>query len=582
MDVVEEMEDDQIIKLEFEDDETEDMGSAQALVTLHDSVQNMPRKHKSALQEAVQDASPLKRPYIHNDQRTSHESLESYVDVHTHARKQSYPSRMPDGVLPNEPYFTAAQQRVMKGLLNNINNILKQSAGRRWVYYEWFYSNIDRALLLGENDFQSCLQQMFKNIKIKNLTRTQWSMIRRLMGKPRRCSPAFFQEERVSLEEKRKKIRYLHQLKGFEVTDMSQFKDLPEEIPTPMVIGTRVTAKVHPEGDGLRLFTGTVDAVDNTSNTYRINFEREGIGTHSVPDVEVASEEYEAMNLQLFIVKERPKIVGANSPPEPIIGGICGRRSREDLVTALPAQIRLAEALNNKASGTYGGFPVRFLIYLTKLSKIITLKRKYVDKLKEMNSEAERCKPFKDNFNREFQRSYAFVILELEKINHELNTTFNNLQEFMRTVAPQLGMFDQSLVIKHECDETATHLVESSHCYVESKRMKTLVTKLTSLMLQVNSFAARNSGTFEMSSLDEALRDIKSTLNVKNIPLFEDKVETSVEYIKNDLQEGVSMFSAFNTRKVKSEKRENNDGLTSAEEEEEEEHDEEELDIDKM
>lgn len=50
MDVVEEMEDDQIIKLEFEDDETEDMGSAQALVTLHDSVQNMPRKHKSALQ----------------------------------------------------------------------------------------------------------------------------------------------------------------------------------------------------------------------------------------------------------------------------------------------------------------------------------------------------------------------------------------------------------------------------------------------------------------------------------------------------------------------------------------------------
>ena len=42
----------------------------------------------------------------------------------------------------------------------------------------------------------------------------------------------------------------------------------------PMVIGTKVTAKVHPEGDGLRLFTGTVDAVDNVHNTYRVNFER--------------------------------------------------------------------------------------------------------------------------------------------------------------------------------------------------------------------------------------------------------------------------------------------------------------------
>ena len=44
------------------------------------------------------------------------------------------------------------------------------------------------------------------------------------MGKPRRCSAAFLNEERQILEEKRKKIRYLHQLKGFEVTDMSQFK----------------------------------------------------------------------------------------------------------------------------------------------------------------------------------------------------------------------------------------------------------------------------------------------------------------------------------------------------------------------
>ena len=42
---------------------------------------------------------------------------------------------------------------------------------------------------------------------------------------------------------------------------------------------------------------------------------REGIGIHDVADVEVASEEYEAMNLQLFIVKERPKIAGAISPP---------------------------------------------------------------------------------------------------------------------------------------------------------------------------------------------------------------------------------------------------------------------------
>lgn len=97
----------------------------------------------------------------------------------------------------------------MNHLLGNLNNILKQSAGRRWVYYEWFYSNIDRALLLGENDFERCLKQLFK---------------RRLIGKPRRCSSAFFNEERRNLEKRRKKIRFLHQLKGFEVMDNTKFQ----------------------------------------------------------------------------------------------------------------------------------------------------------------------------------------------------------------------------------------------------------------------------------------------------------------------------------------------------------------------
>lgn len=41
---------------------------------------------------------------------------------------------------------------------------------------------------------------------------------------------------------------------------------------------------------------------------------REGVGCRSIPDTDVASEDFETMNLQLFIVKERPKLAGANSP----------------------------------------------------------------------------------------------------------------------------------------------------------------------------------------------------------------------------------------------------------------------------
>lgn len=56
-----------------------------------------------------------------------------------------------------------------------------------------------------------------------------------------RCSPAFFDEERNALETRRNKIRLLQQRK---LSELSNFKDLPNEIPMHLVIGTKVTGKI--------------------------------------------------------------------------------------------------------------------------------------------------------------------------------------------------------------------------------------------------------------------------------------------------------------------------------------------------
>jgi len=66
---------------------------------------------------------------------------------------------------------------------------------------------------------------------------------------------------------------------------MAMFKDLPDEIPLQLSIGTKVTARLRRPQDGL--FSGSIDAVDTSNNTYRITFERQGLGTHSIPDYEV-------------------------------------------------------------------------------------------------------------------------------------------------------------------------------------------------------------------------------------------------------------------------------------------------------
>lgn len=46
-----------------------------------------------------------------------------------------------------------------------------------------------------------------------------------------------------------------------------------------------LAARLRGVHDGL--FTGQIDAVDTSAATYRVTFDRNGLGTHTVPDYEV-------------------------------------------------------------------------------------------------------------------------------------------------------------------------------------------------------------------------------------------------------------------------------------------------------
>jgi len=84
-------------------------------------------------------------------------------------------------------------------------------------------------------------------------------------------------------------------------------RDLPDYIPMQLTVGARVTARLRRPQDGL--FTGRVDAYDTSNNTYRVTFDRVGLGTHSIPDDEVLSaEEPETVPLSSFsAAKARPR-----------------------------------------------------------------------------------------------------------------------------------------------------------------------------------------------------------------------------------------------------------------------------------
>jgi len=435
-----------------------------------------------------------------------------------------------------------------------LRNLLKLPKAHKWVCYEWFYSNIDKPLFEGENDFVLCLKDSFPNLRTTNLTRTEWCKIRRLMGKPRRCSQAFFTEERAALMTKRAKIRMLQQRK---VTDLSNFRDLPERIPLPLVLGMRVTARLRRPQDGL--FTGVVEAVNTVDNTYRISFDRSGLGTHSVADFEVLSNgPIETMPLSAFAVKPRPKPppqfppIHFTSPPklqrrlanDPFFGG---------------SQDPKKQSIWD--SDLYGGFPIKFLKHLVLLTKILEKKKALIQKQREMNKEAEFRLASGIPTPLDVKRRYAKVVLDLDSLNGELKTNLSMIQDWVGELAPDqeaLQPLNRPVEIRRKCLQDAEQLVKKTNRrlleesgvsnqvvafnraagnegLVSSEQPLKLVSQLTALMLQVKMLAEHDLHSFEFASIGTAMAELKKSLHPDNVGLFEEQVEVNINYIQKGL-----------------------------------------------
>lgn len=95
-------------------------------------------------------------------------------------------------------------------------------------------------------------------------------MVKRMIGKPRRCSPAFFAEERAQLATKRSLVRQLQQQiqqgtvsqdshhpaaltfitsccppsQQLTLSDYKQYTNLPDSIPSVLTLGTKVLGQL--------------------------------------------------------------------------------------------------------------------------------------------------------------------------------------------------------------------------------------------------------------------------------------------------------------------------------------------------
>uniref|UniRef100_A0A1A7XIQ2 Lin-9 homolog n=1 Tax=Iconisemion striatum TaxID=60296 RepID=A0A1A7XIQ2_9TELE len=473
-----------------------------------------------------EDESPQQRPPSRSPRRSQ--------------RVSTTPQKFSNVMTPDKK----ASQKI--GL--RLRNLLKLPKAHKWCIYEWFYSNIDRPLFEGDNEFCLCLKESFPNLKTRKLTRVEWGTIRRLMGKPRRCSSAFFAEERTALRQKRQKMRLLQQRK---LSDVSNCKDLPDEIPLPLIIGTKVTARLRGDHDGL--FTGQIDAVDTSAATYRVTFDRSGLGTHTVPDYEVLSNEpNETMPISAFAQKRRSTryIQNLLSPPREPYSSVTTpvHMDNDPLMSPSPWRNKLPGAEGD----TLGGFPVKFLVQVTRLSKILMIKKEHIKHLKEMNTEAEKLKSYSLPIDLDFQKRYATTVLDLEQLNKDLNKVLHEVQQFCCDLAPDQGMVpaDHPTELRRRCEEEAQQMVQQSG---PNPSLTHLISRLTALLLQIKCLAdGGDLNSFEFKSLTDSLNDIKASIDPSNLSCFQNNVEIHVAHIQSGLSQlgNLHAFAANNTNAV--------------------------------
>ncbi|KAL0685885.1 hypothetical protein Bca4012_052733 [Brassica carinata] len=157
-------------------------------------------------------------------------------------------------------------------LKEQVSTCLSCPLVRRRCIYEWFYSAIDYPWF-AKMEFVDFLNHL--GIGTPRLTRLEWSVIKSSLGRTRRFSEKFIQEERDKLKQYRESAR-----KHYTELRTGAREELLRDFAQPLSVGNRVIA-IHPKTREVR--DGKILAVDHN----KCNVLFDDLGVDSVMDIDI-------------------------------------------------------------------------------------------------------------------------------------------------------------------------------------------------------------------------------------------------------------------------------------------------------
>jgi len=418
-----------------------------------------------------------------------------------------------------------------------LKHFLTNKKAQRWIFYEWFYSDIDWCLLTRENEFQQCLEHFFPQIqsdKFLQINRKQRNFLRRRFGKPRRFSSAFLQTERKKVEKQRKLLQIVRYEKSTSFSSERIFlHQLPSTIICPLKFGQRVLVRFS-RSNQISICRGTfLSTIENENSKCRIEFDDSSIGQLNVDENDVISEEPVKM---IGLVELLKSMNFADDDDDELDLRILDDRQQT----------------TNKRSDQITKIPDRLIFLIIRVSRILCSKRETIDHLRQLNDQAIYERAEKIPLSDDFRRHYAQLVQWLAKLNERLGENLQEINQICRDIVhdEQLSkLFYDTKFLCQRAERLAEEIVQRlniSSIVTNSSNLQ-LIVKLVGLAVQMKEFSESEGSFLELHSLDESNRNFQKFLRPSLLTTYKRCVETSLTQFKSGLNNrpGLGPLQAF-------------------------------------
>lgn len=328
------------------------------------------------------------------------------------------------------------------------------------------------------------------------------------------------------------------------MADVSFVKHLPRLIPLPFQLGTKVTARLRQPQDGL--FTGVIAAVDSITHNYRVTFDRQGLGTHTVPDFELMSmtpiETIPITNLTQNIRKKKLATAFVANPlcalskVDPVLSDSRTHNALDDDDEEHMHALKEGLHVQGKESRvTVAGHPFKMVEMMVRTKKLLAAKSAKLKKLKQMNSDVAINKSYDEPITEDDQRQYANVIISLERINRQVHASLQEIQGLSRYLArePHVASQLQPSFLREKCRQMGEESVTKHNEYsMTDGKILQLISDLSTIMWVTSYMSNNEQFSHVLRVLEGCVEEAKDHLDAENVDVFTANVMVHIHHIK--------------------------------------------------